>query len=217
MVMLIAGGSLSTGSHDPYCGTLMPLGPSTPSVGVKHKPRTNRRFLSILRGSAQQENPPVAVGDIFIRKTANSDRLLVQEVVATLGSSIKSIAGGIPSLLQGIEGIFNSSLQSTYPNSPGFTCTADPNGVTDCSIKDGSGNSHLLQFNSSDQLTNEQAANDATGASVSLGISYPIAGTANTTITINEGNGSTATYSLSGSGAPDIEVSSPTQTISPAQ
>src|SRR5208283_5107284 len=76
MVMLIAGGSLSTGSHDPYCGTLMPLGPSTPSVGVKHKPRTNRRFLSILRGSAQQENPPVAVGDIFIRKTANSDRLL---------------------------------------------------------------------------------------------------------------------------------------------
>src|SRR5208283_2270439 len=76
MVMLIAGGSLSTGSHDPYCGTLMPLGPSTPSVGVNHKPRTNRRFLSILRGSAQQENPPVAVGDIFIRKTANSDRLL---------------------------------------------------------------------------------------------------------------------------------------------
>src|SRR5208282_6642836 len=34
MVILIAGGSLSTGSHDPYCGTLMPLGPSTPSVGV---------------------------------------------------------------------------------------------------------------------------------------------------------------------------------------
>src|SRR5271169_2846768 len=34
MVMLIAGGSLSTGSHDPYCGTLMPLGPSTPSVGL---------------------------------------------------------------------------------------------------------------------------------------------------------------------------------------
>src|ERR1700674_2513302 len=34
MVMLIAGGSFSTGSHDPYCGTLMPLGPSTPSVGV---------------------------------------------------------------------------------------------------------------------------------------------------------------------------------------
>src|SRR6478672_1754887 len=34
MVMLIAGGSLFTGSHDPYCGTLMPLGPSTPSVGV---------------------------------------------------------------------------------------------------------------------------------------------------------------------------------------
>src|SRR5664280_2891441 len=35
MVMLIAGGSLSTGSHDPYCGTLMPLGPSTPSVGLE--------------------------------------------------------------------------------------------------------------------------------------------------------------------------------------
>src|SRR5208337_5001401 len=34
MVMLIAGGSLSTGSHDPYCGTRMPLGPSTPSVGL---------------------------------------------------------------------------------------------------------------------------------------------------------------------------------------
>jgi len=32
MVILIAGGSLSTGSHDPYCGTLMPLGPSTPSA-----------------------------------------------------------------------------------------------------------------------------------------------------------------------------------------
>jgi hypothetical protein len=28
----LAGGSLSKGSHDPYCGTLMPLGPSTPSV-----------------------------------------------------------------------------------------------------------------------------------------------------------------------------------------
>ena len=35
MVMLIAGGSLSTGSHDPYCGTRMPLGPSTPSVGLR--------------------------------------------------------------------------------------------------------------------------------------------------------------------------------------
>jgi hypothetical protein len=33
--MLIAGGSLSTGSHDPYYGTLMPLGPSTPSGQVK--------------------------------------------------------------------------------------------------------------------------------------------------------------------------------------
>jgi hypothetical protein len=40
MLMLIAGGSLSTGSHDPYCGTLMPLGPSTPSVGLKAKRRT---------------------------------------------------------------------------------------------------------------------------------------------------------------------------------
>ena len=38
MLMLIAGGSLSTGSHDPYCGTLMPLGPSTPSVGVDMSP-----------------------------------------------------------------------------------------------------------------------------------------------------------------------------------
>src|SRR4051794_12473116 len=34
MLMLIADGSLSTGSHDPYCGTPMPLGPSTPSVGL---------------------------------------------------------------------------------------------------------------------------------------------------------------------------------------
>src|SRR5208283_616316 len=91
MVMLIAGGSLSTGSHDPYCGTLMPLGPSTPSVGVKHKPRTNRRFLSILRGSAQQENPPVAVGDIFIRKTANSDRLLEQPETATVGGPVARV------------------------------------------------------------------------------------------------------------------------------
>src|ERR1019366_768705 len=40
MVMLIAGGSLSTGSHDPYCGTLMPLGPSTPSVGLSFPPNS---------------------------------------------------------------------------------------------------------------------------------------------------------------------------------
>src|ERR1700712_2941226 len=33
MVMLIVGGSHSTGCHDPYSGTLMPLGPSTPSLG----------------------------------------------------------------------------------------------------------------------------------------------------------------------------------------
>src|SRR5208337_2123780 len=76
MVILIAGGSLSTGSHDPYCGTLMPLGPSTPSVGVKHESRTNWRFHSIIRRSAKQEYPEVAAGDIFIRKTANSDGLL---------------------------------------------------------------------------------------------------------------------------------------------
>src|SRR6202166_1907944 len=42
MVMLIAGGSFSTGSHDPYCGTLMPLGPSTPSVGLN---ATRKRAL----------------------------------------------------------------------------------------------------------------------------------------------------------------------------
>src|SRR5271156_6179309 len=49
MVMLIAGGSLSTGSHGPYCGTLMPLGPSTPSVGLNAtRPRwleSSRRFV----------------------------------------------------------------------------------------------------------------------------------------------------------------------------
>jgi len=33
MVMLIAGGSLSAGSHDPHFGTSMPRGPSTPSAG----------------------------------------------------------------------------------------------------------------------------------------------------------------------------------------
>jgi len=35
MVMLIAGGSLSTGSHDPYSGTQMPLGPSTPPPNIE--------------------------------------------------------------------------------------------------------------------------------------------------------------------------------------
>src|SRR5271166_5652009 len=84
MVMLIAGGSLSTGSHDPYCGTLMPLGPSTPSVGVKHESRTNWRFHSIIRRSAKQEYPEVAAGDIFIRKTANSDGLLAGLVIVLL-------------------------------------------------------------------------------------------------------------------------------------
>src|SRR5271165_5065899 len=87
MVMLIAGGSLSTGSHDPYCGTLMPLGPSTPSVGVKHESRTNWRFHSIIRRSAKQEYPEVAAGDIFIRKTANSDGLLARATPDQRGKS----------------------------------------------------------------------------------------------------------------------------------
>jgi len=33
--MLIAGGSFCAGSHDPYYGTLMPLGPSTPSIVLR--------------------------------------------------------------------------------------------------------------------------------------------------------------------------------------
>src|SRR5208337_4173495 len=65
-------GSKTTSASDRPAKSSRELG----TLQVKHKPRTNRRFLSILRGSAQQENPPVAVGDIFIRKTANSDRLL---------------------------------------------------------------------------------------------------------------------------------------------
>src|SRR3954470_3780546 len=32
MVMLTVGGSSFAGSHDPQCGTSMPLGPSTPSL-----------------------------------------------------------------------------------------------------------------------------------------------------------------------------------------
>ena len=36
MVMLIAGGSLSVGSHDPYCGTLMPSGAVHPFADLVH-------------------------------------------------------------------------------------------------------------------------------------------------------------------------------------
>src|SRR5208283_4631 len=123
MVMLIAGGSLSTGSHDPYCGTLMPLGPSTPSVGVKHKPRTNRRFLSILRGSAQQENPPVAVGDIFIRKTADSDRLLEPRVDAGVKELNEMTIGrtddpGNPLGAKACEAAFMFGTGSRIPSGP---------------------------------------------------------------------------------------------------
>jgi hypothetical protein len=34
MLTLIVGGSLVAGSDNPHPGTLMPLGPSTPSVGL---------------------------------------------------------------------------------------------------------------------------------------------------------------------------------------
>jgi hypothetical protein len=34
MLTLIVGGSLVAGSDNPHRGTLMPLGPSTPSVGL---------------------------------------------------------------------------------------------------------------------------------------------------------------------------------------
>src|SRR5208282_2667710 len=54
MVILIAGGSLSTGSHDPYCGTLMPLGPSTPSVGL------NTKRASVLESQRRFAPPPDA-------------------------------------------------------------------------------------------------------------------------------------------------------------
>src|SRR5690349_7331721 len=35
MLMLMVGGSPVAGFNDPQCGTSMPLGPSTPSVGVE--------------------------------------------------------------------------------------------------------------------------------------------------------------------------------------
>jgi hypothetical protein len=41
MVMLIAGGSLSTGSHDPYSGTLMPRGAVHPISGDGSSERIN--------------------------------------------------------------------------------------------------------------------------------------------------------------------------------
>src|SRR3954451_8169726 len=37
MLMLMAGGFLVAGSDNPHFGTLMPLGPSTPSVCRKHE------------------------------------------------------------------------------------------------------------------------------------------------------------------------------------
>ena len=37
MLTLIVGGSLVAGSDNPHPGTLMPLGPSTPSVGLNTK------------------------------------------------------------------------------------------------------------------------------------------------------------------------------------
>jgi hypothetical protein len=37
MLTLIVGGSLVAGSDNPHRGTLMPLGPSTPSVGLNTK------------------------------------------------------------------------------------------------------------------------------------------------------------------------------------
>src|SRR5277367_4638774 len=79
MVMLIAGGSLSTGSHDPYCGTLMPLGPSTPSVGLKHEARTKWIFISSLALDGKYDDRFLTLYDSFFRKLTQSDRLLVPE------------------------------------------------------------------------------------------------------------------------------------------
>jgi putative transposase len=47
MVMLIAGGSLSTGSHDPTVAHLMPSGPSTIFKTLKYQPRFPQRFETI--------------------------------------------------------------------------------------------------------------------------------------------------------------------------